>query len=159
MARGGMKPATRQASTSKPSPAAKADQLPAAGPIKMAICTRRQHLKRRGTAPFPGAPQAAPQLAPSVTEPVDLRAASRAIGTTTDTADSALGSGWRASRYRPWLTAVVTWCDGAGGLTVRVPLSAGASAGPVLTAHLSGHQVMINGHAISPPLFLRDCYT
>src|SRR5207247_974377 len=50
---------------------------------------RRQYLERRETEPFPGAPQAAPQLTPSVTEPVDLRTASRAIGTTADTAESA----------------------------------------------------------------------
>ena len=34
-------------------------------------------------------PAAAPQWTPSATEPVDLRAASRATGTTTNTADSA----------------------------------------------------------------------
>ena len=35
---------------------------------------------------------AAPQWTPSATEPVDLRAASRATSTTTDTADSAIGN-------------------------------------------------------------------
>ena len=35
---------------------------------------------------------AAPQWTPSATEPVDLRAASRATSTTTDTADSAIGA-------------------------------------------------------------------
>ena len=53
-----------------------------------------------------------------VTEPFGLRAASQAVGETTDSAESALGSGGWLMKSAPVSCTVVTWCEGGGCLTV-----------------------------------------